>query len=168
MIVMRMGDGAFIGRHRTLPNAQRTSLVDGTNARQRRTLLPVHKPGGSMGHPSTTRSAARRTTFTIGVVTLLLAALTFGATSRQSSSSQPGVTKDEIKVGIPLVDFEAIKDFVAYDSGAPEAIRRVFVNKKKKTGGRGGRKLGRVKKKSPPIPGGKPDPLSLCTSFTED
>jgi len=113
---------------------------------------------------------ARRTTFTVCVVTLLLAALTFGATSRQSSSSstQQGVTKDEIKIGIPLVDFDAIKDFVDYDFGDTEAVSKVFVDYINKNGGVDGRKLVPVYKKYPPIPGGKPDPLSLCTSFTED
>ena len=117
-----------------------------------------------------TRSTARRTAITVCVVTLLLAALTFGATSRQSSSgsSQQGVTKDEIKVGIPLVDFSAIKDFVDYDFGDTEAISKVFVDDINKNGGINGRKLVPVYKKYPPIPGGKPDPLSICTSFTED
>jgi ABC-type branched-subunit amino acid transport system substrate-binding protein len=114
------------------------------------------------------RRTARRTTFAVCVVTLLLAALTFGATSRQSSSSQQGVTKDEIKVGIPLVDFEAIKDFVDYDFGDTEAISKVFVDYINDNGGINGRTLVPVYKKYPPIPGGKPDPLSLCTSFTED
>jgi hypothetical protein len=121
-----------------------------------------------MGYRNASRRTARRTTFTVCVVTLLLATLTFGATSRQSSSSQQGVTKDEIKVGIPLVDFEAIKDFVDYDFGDTEAISKVFVDYINDNGGVGGRTLVPVYKKYPPIPGGKPDPLSLCTSFTED
>jgi branched-chain amino acid transport system substrate-binding protein len=106
---------------------------------------------------------------TICVVTLLLAALTFGATSRASSSEPAqGVEKDSIKVGIPIIDFDAIKDFVDYEFGDTEAISKVFVDNINKNGGVGGRKLVPVYKKYPPIPGGKPDPLSLCTSFTED
>src|SRR5215207_1310070 len=171
MIVMRgrMRDGAVIVRHRTLRHAQGASLVDGTIPRQRRTLVTVHEPGGSMGNRSNNRRAARRTTFTVCVITLLLAASTLGATSRQSSSdSTQGVTKDEIKVGIPLVDFDSIKDFVDYEFGDTEAISKVFVDDINKNGGINGRKLVPVYKKYPPIPGGKPDPLSLCTSFTED
>src|SRR5690349_1896450 len=108
---MRVRDGAVIVGHRTLRDAQRAPLVDGTNGRRRRTLLPVHEPGGPMGN----RRALRRTSFTVCVVTLLLAALTFGATSRStsrstsrqsSSDTTQGVTKDSIKVGIPLVDFQ--------------------------------------------------------------
>src|SRR4029079_16056750 len=114
------------------------------------------------------RRGARRTTFAVCVITLMLAALTFGATPRQSSGGQQGVTKDEIKIGIPLVDFDAIKDFVDYEFGDTEAISKVFVDDINKNGGINGRKLVPVSKKKPPIPGGKPDPLSLCTSFTED
>ncbi len=103
------------------------------------------------------------------VVTLLLAALTFGATSRASSSgATQGVTKDEIKVGIPLIDFSAIKDFVDYKFGDTKKIAQVFVDDINKNGGINGRKLVPVYKKYPPIPGGKPDPLSLCTAWTED
>src|SRR5262245_14387366 len=122
--------------------------------------------GGSMG----TKRTTRRTTLTVCVVTLLLAALTFGATSRGSSSSSDsqGVTKDSIKVGIPLVDFDAIKDFVDYTFGDTEAISKVFVDDINKNGGINGRKIVPIYKKYPPIPGGKPDPLSLCTAFTED
>ena len=122
-----------------------------------------------MGNRSRNPRAVRRTTFTVCVVTLLLAALTFGATSRQSSSSDTqGVTKDSIKVGIPLVDFDAIKDFVDYEFGDTEAISKVFVDYINKNGGIDGRQIDAVYKKYPPIPGGKPDPLSLCTAFTED
>ena len=111
----------------------------------------------------------RRSVISAFVVTLLLAALTLGATSRASSSgTTQGVTKDEIKIGIPLVDFDAIKDFVDYDFGDTEAISKVFVDSINKNGGIDGRKLVPVYKKYPPIPGMKPDPLSLCTSFAED
>ena len=44
----------------------------------------------------------------------------------------------------------------------------MFVDYINKNGGIDGRKLVPVYKKYPPIPGGKPDPLSLCTSWTED
>jgi branched-chain amino acid transport system substrate-binding protein len=118
-----------------------------------------------------TRRTVRRSTLVVSVVTLLLAALTFGATSRQSGSSsetQQGVTKDTIKIGIPLVDFSSIADFVDYTFGDTEAISKVFVDDINKNGGINGRKIVPVYKKYPPIPGMKPDPLSLCTSFTED
>jgi ABC-type branched-subunit amino acid transport system substrate-binding protein len=117
-----------------------------------------------------TRRTARRTTITVCVVTLLLAALTFGATSRASSSSgtTQGVTKDTIKVGIPLVDFSSIADYVDYTFGDTEAISKVFVDDINKSGGINGRMIVPVYKKYPPIPGAKPDPQTLCTSFAED
>src|SRR5262249_26111556 len=124
-------------------------------------------PGGTM----LKRNTGRRTTLTVCVVALLLAALTFGATPRASSSSgstQQGVTKDSIKVAIPLVDFSAIKDFVDYTFGDTEAISKVFVDYINKNGGINGRKIVPVYKTYPPIPGQKPHPLSLCPSFTED
>jgi ABC-type branched-subunit amino acid transport system substrate-binding protein len=116
------------------------------------------------------RRGTRRTTFVVCVVTLLLAALTFGATSRQSSSgsTQQGVTKDTIKIGVPLVDFDSIKDFVDYDFGDTEGISKILVDDINKNGGVDGRQLEVVYKKYPPIPGQKPDPVSLCTSFAED
>ncbi len=87
---------------------------------------------------------------------------------RPAAGGTQGVTKDEIKIGIPLIDFNAIKDFVDYSFGDTEAISKVFVDYINKNGGIDGRKLVPFYKKYPPIPGGKPDPLSLCTSWTED
>jgi ABC-type branched-subunit amino acid transport system substrate-binding protein len=111
----------------------------------------------------------RRSTLTICVITLLLASLTLGATSRATSSTPTqGVTKDSIKVGIALIDFTAIKDFVDYTFGDTQAIAQTFVDYINKNGGVDGRKIIPVFKKYPPIPGGKPDPLSLCTSWAED
>ncbi len=115
----------------------------------------------------TTRTT-RRSTLAACVITLLLAALTFGATSRASSGSTQGVTKDEIKVGIAIIQFSAIADFIDYTFGDTEAISRVFVDYINDNGGINGRKIVPVYKEYPPIPGGSPDPLSLCTSWSED
>jgi ABC-type branched-subunit amino acid transport system substrate-binding protein len=111
----------------------------------------------------------RRSTLTVCVVTLLLAALTFGATSRQSGSTPTqGVTKDSIKIGIALIDFSAIKDFVDYNFGDTKKVAQTFVDYINNNGGIDGRKIIPVYKEYPPIPGGKPDPLSLCTAWAED
>jgi ABC-type branched-subunit amino acid transport system substrate-binding protein len=111
----------------------------------------------------------RRSTMSVCGVALLLAALTFGATARASSSATTqGVTKDSVKVGIALVDFSAIKDFVDYTFGDTQKIAQTFVDYINTNGGINGRKIIPVFKKYPPIPGGKPDPLSLCTSWAED
>ena len=116
---------------------------------------------------------ARRSTLTVCLITLLLAAVTLGATSRagsssSSSSTTQGVTKDSIKVGIALIDFTAIKDFVDYTFGDTQKIAQTFVDYINQNGGINGRKIIPVYKKYPPIPGGKPDPLSLCTAWAED
>jgi ABC-type branched-subunit amino acid transport system substrate-binding protein len=110
-----------------------------------------------------------RSILTIFIITLLLAALTLGATSRGTSSGgAQGVTKDGIKVGIALVDFKSIKDYVDYTFGDTKQIAQTFVDYINKNGGINGRKIIPVFKEYPPIPGGKPDPLSLCTSWAED
>ena len=44
----------------------------------------------------------------------------------------------------------------------------MFVDYINKNGGIDGRKIVPVVKEYPPIPGGQPDPLSLCTSWAED
>ena len=111
-------------------------------------------PFTNRGDPWAIEEQLRRTTFTVCVVTLLLAALTFGATSRQSSGSDAqGVTKDSIKVGIPLVDFDAIKDFVDYDFGDTEAISKVFVDYINDNGGIDGRKIDAGVQEVPADPG---------------
>ncbi len=111
----------------------------------------------------------RRSAWAIAVITLMVATLTLGATPRASSSgSTQGVTKDSVKVGIALIDFSAIKDFVDYTFGDTQAIAQTFVDYINKNGGVDGRKIIPVFKKYPPIPGGKPDPLSLCTAWAED
>ena len=115
------------------------------------------------------RATARRSTLTVCVITLLLAALTLGATARAASSdTTQGVTKNSIKVGIALIDFTSIKDFVDYTFGDTQKIAQTFVDYINENGGVDGRKIMPVYKKYPPIPGGKPDPLSLCTAWAED
>jgi ABC-type branched-subunit amino acid transport system substrate-binding protein len=110
-----------------------------------------------------------RSILTVCIITLLLAALTLGATSRGSSSGgTQGVTKDGIKVGIPLIDWSAIKDFVDYTFGDGKPIAQTYVDYINDHGGINGRKIIPVYKEYPPIPGGKPDPLSLCTGWAED
>ncbi len=78
------------------------------------------------------------------------------------------MTKDSIKVGIALVDYTAIKDFVDFNHGEQKKIAQTYVDFINKNGGINGRKIVPVFKEYPPIPGGKPDPLSLCTSWAED
>ena len=82
---------------------------------------------------------------------------------RAQKKYDPGVTDKEIKLGHtnpysgPLSAYGVIgKGITAYWQ---------MVNDQ---GGINGRKIVPVYKKYPPILGQKPDPLTLCTSFTED
>lgn len=106
------------------------------------------------------------------VVTLLLVVLTVGAAGASGATSNEratqGVTKDSIKVGIAIVDYDSIKDFVDFSRGDQEKIAQTFVDSINKNGGVDGRKLIPVYKEYPPIPGRQPDPLSLCTAWAED
>jgi len=115
------------------------------------------------------RTPRRHATLSLCIVVLVLAALTLGATNRASSAgSTQGVTKDSIKVGIAIIQYSAIADFVDYTFGDTKAVSQVFVDYINNNGGINGRKIIPVFKEYPPIPGGKPDPLSLCTAWSED
>jgi len=116
-----------------------------------------------------TRGSSRRSVWAVSTVTLVLAALAFGATGRaDSATTTQGVTKDSIKVGIAIVDYDAIKDFVDFNRGDQQKIAQTFVDDINKHGGVDGRKIIPVYKTYPPIPGREPDPLSLCTAWAED
>jgi len=111
----------------------------------------------------------RRSTWALCAVTLVVAALTLGATTRAADSgSAHGVTKDSIKVGIAIIDYNSIKDFVDYNHGDQQKVAQTFIDYINNNGGVDGRKIIPVYKTYPPIPGGQPDPLSLCTSWSED
>jgi ABC-type branched-subunit amino acid transport system substrate-binding protein len=79
-----------------------------------------------------------------------------------------GVTADSIKVGIAIIDYDAIAEFVDFKRGDQQATAQVFVDYINENGGVGGRMIEPVYKKYPPIPGREPSALSLCTAWTED
>jgi hypothetical protein len=89
-------------------------------------------------------------------------------TTGGSTELGTGVTADEIKLGIAIIDYTAIANFVDFARGDQEKTAQIFVDYINENGGVGGRQIVPVFKKYEPIPGGKPDPLSLCTSWTED
>jgi hypothetical protein len=106
-------------------------------------------------------------------VTLLVAALTLGATTSTPGAAGNqdlghGVTADSVKIGFAVVDYDAIKDFVDYNLGDEKKVINTFVDYLNKHGGTDGRKIVPDIKEYPPIPGGQPNPLSLCTSWAED
>jgi len=66
------------------------------------------------------------------------------------------VTKDAIKVGFAIIDYDAISNFVDYERGDQEATARVFVDAINGAGGINGRKIVPYFKKYPPIPVARP------------
>jgi ABC-type branched-subunit amino acid transport system substrate-binding protein len=89
-------------------------------------------------------------------------------TGGELTDSFRGVTADAIKIGIVLVDYEAIKQFVDFHRGDQQAIAQTFVDSINENGGIGGRQIEPVFKTYKPIPGQEPSALTLCTSLTED
>jgi ABC-type branched-subunit amino acid transport system substrate-binding protein len=79
-----------------------------------------------------------------------------------------GVSADSIKVGIAIIDYDAIAEFVDFKRGDQQATAQVFVDYINENGGVGGRMIEPVYKTYPPIPGMEPSPLALCTAWTED
>ena len=90
------------------------------------------------------------------------------AASGSSADLGQGVTKDSIKVGIALVDFSAIKDFVDYKFGDTQKIAQVFVDDINKNGGIDGRKIIPCTRSTRRSPAASPTRCSLCTAWAED
>jgi ABC-type branched-subunit amino acid transport system substrate-binding protein len=93
---------------------------------------------------------------------------TTSTTAGELTDSFRGVTAESIKVGIVIVDYDAIADFVDFARGDQQAIAQVFVDDINENGGVLGRQIEPVYKLYPPIPGQEPSPLAVCTSLTED
>jgi len=107
----------------------------------------------------------------------MLVALSAGPSALASADSSQraatgaaaqGVTKDSVKIGIAIIDYDSIKDFLDYNHGDQRAVAQSVVDDINQHGGINGRKIIPVFKEYPPIPGREPDPLSLCTSWAED
>jgi ABC-type branched-subunit amino acid transport system substrate-binding protein len=133
------------------------------------------------------RRTATRSSLRIAIIGLAAAALFFaacggdddddeasnttessGASSGELTDLGHGVSADTIKVGIAIIDYDAIKDFVDFTRGDQQATAQIFVDDINANGGVNGRMIEPVYKKYPPIPGQQPDPLTLCTAWTED
>lgn len=84
------------------------------------------------------------------------------------TDSVRGVTDETIKIGIVIVDYEAIKQFVDFHRGDQEETAQIFVDWINENGGVGGRQIEPVYKTYTPIPGQEPGALSVCTALTED
>lgn len=118
------------------------------------------------------------------LVALMVAALTLGTSASAGAGggapdeggsggakltdSFRGVTAKTIKLGIVIIDYEAIKDFVDFHRGDQEETAQIFVDEINDNGGVGGRQIEPVFKVYKPVPGQEPSALSLCTALTED
>ncbi len=117
---------------------------------------------------------SRPSKWKVSFAALVVLALAVGAAGSATAASGDlknlghGVSAKEIKLGIAIIDYDAIKDFVDFERGDQQKTAQIFVDYINKNGGVGGRKIVPFFKKYPPIPGQQPDPLSLCTSWTED
>ena len=77
-----------------------------------------------------------------------------------------GVTDKTIKVGVAIVDFVPIQQFVDFNHGDEEATSKVMIDYFNKHGGFGGRTLDATYMKYTAI--GSAGPNQVCTAFTED
>ena len=91
---------------------------------------------------------------------------TAGGTYTPSTAAGVGVTATEIKVGISLVDFDCIKQFVDSIRIDQDKNYQAYIDEVNDQGGINGRKIVPVFHSFCPI--GNAEALSLCTQFTED
>lgn len=87
-----------------------------------------------------------------------------GASLRGGST--PGVTKDEIKIGVTYIDFSSIRDIVDIDHGDYEAAYNAVIDDLNKKGGINGRKI--VPVFAPVSPVGTVPAQEACVKLTED
>jgi len=84
----------------------------------------------------------------------------------QSTTLGVGVTSTEIKIGIALVDFNCVKDFVDSIRLNQDQVYQAFIDDINAKGGIAGRKIVPVYDSYCPI--GSAGPLAVCTKLTED
>jgi len=86
--------------------------------------------------------------------------------SEALTASTRGITATEIKIGVAVVDFQCIAQFIDFNQGDSEKIINSLVAAKNKAGGIIGRQIKLVFKSLCPL---QPDTVSAaCTSFTDD
>ena len=110
--------------------------------------------------------ASNTKTGTGGSTTTAGGASTTPTTSGPLTASFRGVTADSIKIGISLVDYKPIKDFIDFDRGDEQKTAQVFIDAINNAGGVGGRRLVPVFVKYLSV--GTADLLKKCTQLTED
>ncbi len=93
---------------------------------------------------------------------------TGGASGPVTKTLGTGVTAKTIKVGVVLINYDLVKQYIHNTDGNQEQTYRVFVNDINNHGGILGRKIVPVFFTYSPIPGSTVGPATACTSLTED
>ena len=79
-----------------------------------------------------------------------------------------GVKAKTIKIGVALINYDVVKQYIHNTDGNQEQTYNVFVNDINKHGGVDGRQLVPVYYTYAPVPGLADGPETACTSLTED
>ena len=107
-----------------------------------------------------------RKKLTLGLALLAAATVTLSVPAASAGGSTPGVTKDEIKVGITNIDFSSIRNIVDIDHGDYEAAYRAVIKDVNKHGGINGRTVAPVFAAVSPV--GTVAQQEACVKLTED
>jgi hypothetical protein len=89
-----------------------------------------------------------------------------GGAAPESKTLGPGVTAKTIKVGVVLINYDMVKQYIHNTDGNQQQTYQVFVNDINKHGGVGGRQI--VPEYYTYTSIGSAGPLAACTSLTED
>jgi hypothetical protein len=144
--------------------------------------------------PSARASRRRRSAVLVGALALIVGLAACGSSSKSSTpvgggttttpqtvsvttgppnttpelaGNGQGVTATTVKIGVVLVDYKAISQFIDFQRGDQQKIFQAFVDDINAHGGvAGGRKL--VASYNTYFPAGSAGPLQACTQFTED
>ena len=95
-------------------------------------------------------------------------ATTTTATPVVSKTLGPGVTADSIKVGVSLIDFKCIQQFIDFTRPNQQAIYQAFVDDVNQKGGINGRKIIADFNTECPLSATSDLLLQVCTKFTDD
>jgi ABC-type branched-subunit amino acid transport system substrate-binding protein len=85
-----------------------------------------------------------------------------------SKTLGPGVTANSIKIGISLIDFKCIQQFIDFTRPNQQAIYQDFINDVNKKGGINGRQIAADFNTECPLTSTSDLLVQVCTKFTDD